>query len=252
MFSAGIIGCGYVACEAPDSHAQAYMDCPSTELICFIDTDKDKALAAYRKYRITHFTFDEGTGFDSVGKFATKFDIASICTPTGDGRFMTRLHRVWDAIKTHGVKAIYLEKPIAASLGEAEAIISCCRENNVLLVVNHQRQFINPKFTFSRGILHTGTHAFDLIRQLFGEVMLLAKNYCITENGLTIELEYKDTDERCFELDCTRSKERMILKGVEHIVECLNSHDINQDSGISAKRDLQLCLEYERILNNAK
>jgi predicted dehydrogenase len=252
MYNAGIIGCGFIACEAPDSHAQAYMDCPDTELVCFIDTDKEKALAAYRKFRAPHFTFEECTGFDPTGTRPAKFDIASICTPISDDQFMTRLHRVWDAVETHGAKAIYLEKPIAATLTEANAIIDYCKQKNVLLVVNHQRQFVNPKFTFSRGILHTGTHAFDLIRQLFGEIMLLAKNYCITENGLTIEIEYKDTDERFFNLDCTRNSERMILKGVQHIVECLAAHDINQDSGISARRDLQLCLEYERIWNNAK
>jgi len=249
MYSAGIIGCGYIACEAPDSHAQAYIDCPDTKLTGLIDTDREKAIAAYRKLGVFHFTFEQGDGMDLVGDRGTPFDIVSICTPIGDGTYSTRFHRVMDAVRTHHAKAIYLEKPIAATLEEAEAIVRYCKHWKVLLVVNHQRQFINPKFIFSRGILHTGTHAFDLIRKLFGEVLILTKDYCTTVNGITIELEYKDTDERYFDLDCTRSKERMILKGVEHIVKCLDEGNINQDSGISAVHDLMLCKAYEGLRN---
>lgn len=219
MYKAGIIGTGYIGTKANDSHLEAYADCDDIQL---------------RSLQDKGFKLKDLEGCE----------ILSVCTPPE-----THLGIVAEIIQLESLKAIYLEKPIATTLSDAQKIINLCRDANILLVVNHQRQFINPKFTFSRGILHTGTHVFDLIRKLFGEIVVLTKDYCTTVNGITVELEYRDTDERYFDLDCTRSKERMILKGVEHIVKCLDEVNINQDSGISAERDLMLCLAYEGLFN---
>lgn len=219
MYKTGIIGAGYIGAEAPDSHLAAYEDCKGTTAPVIVDKG---------------FSLDDLEGCE----------IISVCTPPE-----THLGIVSEIIQLPSLKAIYLEKPIAHTLKDAKKIINLCKGGCILLVVNHQRQFINPRFTFSRGIVHTGTHAFDLIRRLFGEIETLAKDYCITANGVTVEIDYRDTDDRFFELDCTRSKERMILKGVKHIVQCIDDGNINQDSGISAKRDLELCLRYEELFN---
>jgi predicted dehydrogenase len=249
MYEAGIIGCGFIAIDAPDSHAQAYVDNPNIKLTCFIDTDAKKAVKAYEKYNISHFIFDTGTGFAPTGTWPTKFDIASICTPIGDGLTKTRFHRVMDAVRSHGAKAILLEKPIAATLDGADTIIEYCKHWNVLLVVNHQRRFINPKFTFSRGILNTGTHAFDLIRKLFGEISGVYIDHVTCISGQRIDIEYKDSMVGEFNLDCTRSTERMIPKVVEYIVGCLDTGDINQDLAIEARRDLEICLQYQELFS---
>jgi len=219
MYRAGIIGTGFIGTKADDSHLNGYIDCPDTDLISLQD----------KGFKTSNL---EGC------------EIISVCTP-----HETHLEIIEQIIDLPNLKAIYLEKPISDNLTDADTIVRLCREKNILLIVNHQRQFINPKFTFSRGILHTGTHAFDLIRKLFGEVIILTKDYCTTVNGITVELDYRDTDERYFDLDCTRSKERMILKGVEHIVKCLDEGNINQDSGISAVHDLMLCKAYEGLRN---
>jgi len=247
MYSVGIIGCGFIATEAPDNHAQAYIDNPNTEITCFIDTDNSKAIKAYEKFGLQHFTYDTGTGYDLTGTRPTHFDIASICTPIGDGKFWSRFHRVSDAVKLHGAKAILLEKPIAYSLEEADRIIEYCKDNNIILVVNHQRRFINPKFTFSRGIVHTGTHAFDLIRKLFGEIADVHLDRVYTESGVVVEIEYVDSDAGQFTLDCTRSTERMIPNVINYIVWCLDNGYIQQLFANEARRDLEVCLEYQKL-----
>lgn len=87
-----------------------------------------------------------------------------------------------------GARAIYCEKPIASSLGEARKMIDVCQRNNCLLVINHNRRF-NPSFQQARkelaaGIIGdltslylrwsagrlgcTGTHLLDAARMLTG------------------------------------------------------------------------------------
>jgi predicted dehydrogenase len=246
MYSVGIIGCGFIACEALDSHALAYKENPNTELVDFIDSDKEKAHNAYIQWTGKHNALHNGTGYDPAGNRPNQFDIASICTPIGDGKFLTRLHRVCEACD-HGVKAILLEKPIAYSLEEADKIIDYCKQHNILLVVNHQRRFINPKFTFSRGIVHTGTHAFDLIRKLFGEITTIHPDRVWTESGVVVDIEYKDSDVGEFTLDCTRSTERMIPRVVSYMVRCLDEGYIHQMFAQEARRDLEVCLQYQDI-----
>lgn len=213
MYSAGIIGCGFIGTRAPDNHAQAYEDNPNTNLIAKVDIG---------------FTLED----------IYDCNIISVCTP---------IETHWEVVKQIEPLAILLEKPIAPSLNEADSIINHCHKNNILLVVNHQRRFINPKFTFSRGILNTGTHAFDLIRKLFGEITDIQIDRVITESGVQVDIEYKDSMIGEFNLDCTRSTERMIPNVIEYIVDCLDTGNINQDLAIEARRDLQVCLKYQEL-----
>ena len=85
-----------------------------------------------------------------------------------------------------GVRAIYCEKPIAATLAEAEAMVTACHRAGSLLVINHNRRF-NPTYRqlsefitdsqlgdlitvsarWATGRLgNVGTHMIDAIRML--------------------------------------------------------------------------------------
>jgi predicted dehydrogenase len=88
-----------------------------------------------------------------------------------------------------GVKAIWVEKAIATSLREARSMVRLANKHGVTALVNHPRRW-SPKYiqareliesgaigepeaivsTFSGNLIHTGTHAFDVMRFLFGEV----------------------------------------------------------------------------------
>ena len=72
-----------------------------------------------------------------------------------------RLPIVTDAAQK-GVKAIYMEKPIANTLAEADKMISLCKENGVELSIGHQRRwnpnYVNIKNAIKNGDLGTVTH----------------------------------------------------------------------------------------------
>jgi predicted dehydrogenase len=87
-----------------------------------------------------------------------------------------------------GVSAIYLEKPIASSLADADRLVAACQNANVPLTVNHlrrgdviyrkARQLIEEGEIgelhsmvahFGGGLMWIGTHALDLLNYFNGE-----------------------------------------------------------------------------------
>jgi len=217
MLRCGIIGLGFIGCKAPDNHMKAYEDCEDTELVACCDIDTP------------YMDMVQGT----------PLDIVSVCTPPE-----THCQIVCDIAPY--VRAIYCEKPIALTLEDADRMIETCYHYGTLLQINHQRRFVNPKFRFSRGILNTGTHMFDLLRYLFGDIQLCKKTV-ILPNWVLCDIEEVDTDEPVFEFDCTHNKEPMILEGVKHLVQCLRNRRKLISSGEEAREALKLCLEYKEM-----
>lgn len=87
-------------------------------------------------------------------------------------------------------RAIVVEKALACSMAEADAMIQACADNDVLLVVNHPNRFspmmravrnnieggtIGPVHSVTAhaagGMLHIGSHIFDLMRFWGGDVV---------------------------------------------------------------------------------
>lgn len=64
-----------------------------------------------------------------------KLDIVSIASMTPDHAEQTV------GCAEAGVRAVYCEKPMAATLSQAEQMIAACRRANTLLVINHNRRF---------------------------------------------------------------------------------------------------------------
>lgn len=229
MYKAGIIGLGRIGVEFEDSHASAYRDCPDIELVAACDANLDRARMSPCPLFYTDYEW-------MVAE--EQLDIVSICTPPE-----THYQIVCDIAPY--VKAIYCEKPIATTLEDADRMIGACQKAGVILQVNHQRSFVRPKFRFSRGILNTGTHMFALLRQLFGEIKYLTDHNVTFESGLVCDIEEVKTDEPIFELDCTHNKDRMILAGVEHLVECLKNGAKPISSGEDAREALYLVLKFQ-------
>lgn len=218
MYKVGIIGLGRIACKLPDNHMNAYRDCPETRITTLCDIDKARldqwgAIVPYTDYM--KMVQNE------------KLDIVSVCTPPE-----THCEIVCNIAPY--VKAIYCEKPIALTLEDADKMIDICHKYEVILQVNHQRRFVNPKFRFSRGILNTGTHMFDLIRYLF-------------RPEIKVDIEEVDTEEPIFELDCTHNTDKMIPLGVAHLVQCLKENKQSISSGEEAREALRMCLEYAKV-----
>lgn len=220
MYKAGIIGLGKIAVERDDCHMTAYRDCPDTKLAALCDTNEDLLSSWHSVVR------NDAKLFTDYRRMVTGnwLDIVSVCTPVE-----SHCQIVCDIAPY--VKAIYCEKPIAPTIEEADKMIETCHKYGVILQVNHQRLFMRPVFKFSRGYINTGTHLFSLINHLF-------------RDGIEIETEYIDTGEPIFELDCTHNKERMILKGVEHLIECIKEGKQSVSNGESAREALADCLDY--------
>jgi predicted dehydrogenase len=223
MLKAGVIGLGRIGVEFPDSHAQAYKDCTRTELVYLWDIDEDRIDKWCRHYSVVN---------------REDIDILSICTPPE-----THCSEVERALRVFkGLRAIYLEKPIALTLGEADKIITLCEDKKVILQVNHQRRFGQPTFYFNRGVLNNGTHAVDMLRQLLGDCVVDGKTLRFY-NGANVDLvETEHSDKTDFRFVVESS----ILKGVEHLVYCVEHSLDSISDGYTAREDLRVCLEWQR------
>jgi predicted dehydrogenase len=172
-YKAGLIGCGAIA----RNHAEAYDALPDVGLIAAADINPDslKTIASEFGVANQYENYREMLSRESL-------DVVSICTWPGLHAEMTV-----EAAKS-GVKAILCEKPIALTLGEADAMIEACESCQVKLVINHQHRF-NPYFSEAKrliesgaigavslawghirdSLLNNGTHLVDVMRYILGD-----------------------------------------------------------------------------------
>jgi predicted dehydrogenase len=168
-------------------------------------------------------------------------DILSICTWNS-----THLEILKEAV-SHGVKAIFCEKPIADTLRNADQMLKLCNEKGVILQIGHQRRFDQfhqevrnllqngslgriqqVTFYYTAGIGNSGSHMFDLLRFLFGDVewvrAVYSQNLSPNPNDPNIDgiIKFKSghigTIQACdvkefqmFEMDCLGTKGRLNL-----------------------------------------
>jgi predicted dehydrogenase len=186
---AALIGCGRIACEWADdpraaaagiaTHAHAYAVCPDTELVAVCDCDPGKAARCADRWHIA-------ARYSSPRQLLAEQrpHIVSICTPDS-----THYELVRAALETDGVRGILAEKPLAQSIGEAAELVDLARRRGVVLAVNYSRRYTDNhrnlrrlvrsgslgkvrliRGLYTKGTLHNGTHWFDLLRFLIGEV----------------------------------------------------------------------------------
>jgi predicted dehydrogenase len=187
-YRAAIIGCGKIGSEFADdprirgifSHAGAYDACSGTELVAICDSDSNKVELCRKRWNLKHAYTDYHEMLQTEQP-----DIVSICTPDH-----THAGILMNVLKSHNLKAIIAEKPLATNLKQAESIVHEASLRNVILAVNYTRRFdpahqkirnliqngkIGPIQTinafYSKGTLHNGTHIFDLARFLGGEII---------------------------------------------------------------------------------
>lgn len=187
VYRAALIGCGKIGSEFDDhprvegiySHAGAYAACAQTELIAVCDVDQDKLHRCAARANVK-------TCFDDYQKMLreTQPDIVSVCTPDS-----THYDLLLEVTMTPGVKAILAEKPLALSTDQAREIVDAAERQGVLLAVNYTRRYSQAYSElrdylaqggigrvqavsgfYTKGIIHNGTHWFDLARFLLGEI----------------------------------------------------------------------------------
>jgi len=243
-FRAGIVGCGRIGSEFDDdpkrkvisTHAGAYSAVKEIELVAACDVNKEKLEKCGLRWHIPSLYQDYQ---EMLAK--EKLDILSICTWNS-----THLEIVRKAVNNN-IKAIFCEKPIADSLKNADEIVRLCRDKGVLLQVNHQRRFDDfhqnvraflgggklgkiqhVTFYYTSGIANTGSHMFDLLRFLFGDIDWVRAFYSNNKSPNSIDpnidgvmmfrsgslctIQACDVSEfLIFEMDCIGTKGRLNL-----------------------------------------
>jgi predicted dehydrogenase len=186
-YRAAIIGCGRVAWmlgedpteTKPCTHMGAYLALDKRyglEVVAASDTDAGKLEAFKEKFGIDRIYTDYRAMLAEVSP-----DIVSICAYATERREM-----VIASIEA-GVKGIWCEKAMATSLAEARSIVEASRNSGVSIIVSHMRRWA-PDYRvvkdiidsggigelksivshFSGSLMHTGTHAFDVLLWLAG------------------------------------------------------------------------------------
>jgi UDP-N-acetyl-2-amino-2-deoxyglucuronate dehydrogenase len=128
--------------------------------------------------------FPTAKGYTSLGQLLTdeKPDVVIVATNNVSHAALTM------QAAEAGVRGVYCEKPMATNMADGRAMVEACRNNNVALVVNHQRRMLPVFVTMRRLIedgmigavelirgscagdmLSDGTHTVDMIRYLVGD-----------------------------------------------------------------------------------
>jgi len=188
-YSAALVGCGKIGSLFADdplmqgdvfSHAEAYTVCSRTQLVAVVDTDEPTRIKCGERWNVP-------ASYATVAELTAnaKPDIVSVATPTS-----THYSVLVQLLSSeHPPLAILAEKPLASTLVQAERVVQLAREKGVLLVVMHMRRYANnmrhlrefireggigePRNVsgwLTKGTIHNGTHWFDLLRYLVGEV----------------------------------------------------------------------------------
>ena len=188
-FRAGIIGCGKIASGYAlypkmqgdvFTHAEAYGTNADIDLTAVCDTDPGRLEECGDSWDV------ESRYSDLKAMIKTEnLDIISVCTP--DETHYTIVKEILSA--PHGVKIILCEKPLATSIEEAEELVSLSKMKSVVLCVTYMRRYAQNYSAlkdfiqsgklgeiqaisgwYTKGVKHNGTHWFDALRYLVGEV----------------------------------------------------------------------------------
>lgn len=174
-YRVGVVGCGGIS----RVHARAYNATEGTEIVCCADIKEEAANK-----------FGEELGIPENSRYishqamleAEELDMISVCTWHGSHSPITV-----DACKA-GIKGVLCEKPMATSLGGADAMLEAAAESGTKIAIGHQGRFrpVNvkarelilagaigqPTAAFRRdgdGLLNNGTHAIDGVRFILGD-----------------------------------------------------------------------------------
>lgn len=147
-----LIGCGRIA----HRHADALTKNDQSRLVCTCDVIAERAREFREKYEAQSCCSDYHQVLERHD-----VDVVNICTPSG-------LHAQIGVEAAQAGKHVIIEKPIALSLHDADALIRACEENRVVLAVCHQNRF-NPAVRELRQSLDEGrfgklTHAAAVLR----------------------------------------------------------------------------------------
>lgn len=123
-----VIGCGAIAQRR---HIPEYAVNPNVELVAFCDPVLDRAQRCAESFTAQAFADYEKMLHE------VKPDAVSICTPN-------HLHAPAAIASANAGAHVLVEKPIATTAQEAQAMIEAARKNGVFLMVGHNQRLMPP------------------------------------------------------------------------------------------------------------
>ncbi|MZQ86063.1 hypothetical protein GQF01_28595 [Paenibacillus sp. 5J-6] len=189
MFQAAVIGLGKIGLtfDIPfqgraNSHSMSYLLHPEIELTAAVGRRQEQAEQLVKVAPETTFYLDSEL---SVMLSQHRLDLISICTPP-----TVRYELLQTVLEQSSSRLIFLEKPVANSIEEAERMITLCKQHSDRkVVVNLSRRWSEGAvevreavskgmygrvkkvhLRYSRGIYNTGSHLFDMVRFLAGSI----------------------------------------------------------------------------------
>jgi predicted dehydrogenase len=185
VYRAVVVGCGHIGSAASaealvpgvHSHAQAYVEHERTRLVGVCDADAGRAAAAEARWKAEAAT-------DAVALCRRERpEIVSVCTPDA-----THFRVARDILDAAAPRLLLMEKPVALTVAEGEALEALAARKSCLVAVNYSRRFLPPfraiadelrrgrhgrpllaRVVYGKGLLHNGSHALDLLRWWLGE-----------------------------------------------------------------------------------
>ena len=128
-----VIGVGYLGRH----HARILATLPGVELVAVVDINRSRA--------------DEVAGINQTRALADYREVVDLVDAVTVAVPTDRHHDVTQAFLSAGIPVL-VEKPMARSLGEADAMIAAARRAGVALAVGHTERF-NPAVAAARAIL---------------------------------------------------------------------------------------------------
>jgi len=185
-YRVGIIGLGRVARELeedalrpkPCSHAGGWLSRNEVTIVagCDVDAGRRQAFGEHVGVTALYEDYREMLANEHL-------DFVSVCA------YATERCAMVTAAAEAGVRGIWCEKAAATSLAEMDRMAEVLERHDTQLIVSYMRRWENRyrclktfidedglgrlqtvNVHFTGNMLHTGTHAFDLLRMLVGEV----------------------------------------------------------------------------------
>lgn len=191
QYRAGIIGSGRIA----NTHAQAYINVPATDLVAASDLIEPKLKEFGSKYNIPVLYADYQEMLEKE-----ELDIVSVCA-------WPNAHCKPSVVAASCGVNVICEKPMALTLAESDQMIEAANKASVKLAISHQRRccpyHLHAKQLLdegaigkliavrgeggggaSFGLMNTATHLFDQIRIFAGDVDWVSAH--VTKGGRDI------------------------------------------------------------------
>lgn len=166
------------------THAHAFYNLEATNIVGFVDLNFDNARKASERWG--------GKPYCKIKEAFNENQIDIVCIAVPDELHFSFLKE----LSEYNLKFIFTEKPLTKSITESIEILDLYKDKKLGFGVNYTRRFVREfheikrKYEgghygrllsgtqyYGKGIVHNGSHAVDLLRFLFGEIVKYKSNY---------------------------------------------------------------------------